>query len=61
MMFATTLIAHPVLAQDVAPPPETDPTTQKNVEKIRNSVTRIQGIGMEALGKTTQLKHYKFH
>lgn len=61
MMFATTLIAHPVLAQDVAPPPATDPTTQKNVEKIRNSVTRIQGIGMEALGKTTQLQQYKFH
>ena len=61
MMLATTLIAHPVLAQDVAPPPATDPTTQKNVEKIRNSVTRIQGIGMEALGKTTQLQQYKFH
>jgi len=61
MLLATTLIAHPALAQDVAPPPETDPTTQKNVEKIRNSVTRIQGIGMEALGKTTQLQQYKFH
>ena len=61
MMLATTLIAHPVLAQDIAPPPATDPTTQKNVEKIRNSVTRIQGIGMEALGKTTQLQQYKFH
>ncbi len=61
ILLATTLIAHPALAQDVAPPPETDPTTQKNVEKIRNSVTRIQGIGMEALGKTTQLQQYKFH
>ncbi len=61
LLLATTLIAHPALAQDVAPPPETDPTTQKNVEKIRSSVTRIQGIGMEALGKTTQLQQYKFH
>jgi hypothetical protein len=61
IFLATTLNAHPALAQDVAPPPETDPTTQKNVEKIRNSVTRIQGIGMEALGKTTQLQQYKFH
>jgi hypothetical protein len=50
------------VAQDVTPPPPvTDKTTQKDVEKIRNSVTRIQGIGMEALGKTTQLQQYKIH
>ena len=61
MMLATMLIAHPVFAQEATPPPETDPTSQKDVEKIRSSVTRIQGIGMEALGKTTQLQQYKFH
>lgn len=61
MLLATTLFAHPVFAQDATPPPATDPASQKDVEKIRNSVTRIQGIGMEALGKTTQLQQYKFH
>jgi hypothetical protein len=61
LMLAASLIGGPVLAQEVAPPPETDPATQKDVDKIRNSVTRIQGIGMEALGKTSQLQQYKFH
>jgi len=59
---SATLVSRPVLAQDATPPPPvTDPTTQKDVEKIRNSVTRIQGIGMDALGKTTQLQQYKIH
>ncbi|MFM7188115.1 MAG: hypothetical protein ACKO14_09900 [Armatimonadota bacterium] len=62
MLLSVTLVSSPVLAQDVTPPPpETDKTTQKDVEKIRNSVTRIQGIGMDALGKTTQLQQYKIH
>jgi len=61
LVLAASLIAGPVLAQEVAPPPETDPATQKDIDKIRNSVTRIQGIGMEALGKTSQLQQYKFH
>ena len=62
MLITASLLARPVIAQDVTPPPPvTDKTTQKDVDKIRNSVTRIQGIGMEALGKTTQLQQYKFH
>jgi hypothetical protein len=61
-LCSATLLSSPVVAQDVtSPPPVTDKTTQKDVEKIRNSVTRIQGIGMEALGKTTQLQQYKIH
>jgi hypothetical protein len=61
-LCSATLLSSPVVAQDVTPPPPvTDKTTQKDVEKIRNSVTRIQGIGMEALGKTTQLQQYKIH
>lgn len=62
VLFSASLLSSPVVAQDVTPPPPvTDKTTQKDVEKIRNSVTRIQGIGMEALGKTTQLQQYKIH
>lgn len=62
MLFGATLLSNPVVAQDVTPPPpDADKTTQKDVEKIRNSVTRIQGIGLEALGKTTQLQQYKIH
>ena len=62
LLFSASLLSSPVVAQDVTPPPPvTDKTTQKDVEKIRNSVTRIQGIGMEALGKTTQLQQYKIH
>jgi hypothetical protein len=61
-LCSATLLSSPVVAQYVtSPPPVTDKTTQKDVEKIRNSVTRIQGIGMEALGKTTQLQQYKIH
>ena len=61
-LCSATLLSSPVVAQDVTPPPPvTDKTTQKDVEKIRNSVTRIQGIGMDALGKTTQLQQYKIH
>ena len=62
LLVSTALLSSPAVAQDVTPPPPvTDKTTQKDVDKIRNSVTRIQGIGMEALGKTTQLQQYKFH
>ena len=62
LLFTVALLSSPAVAQDVTPPPPvTDKTTQKDVDKIRNSVTRIQGIGMEALGKTTQLQQYKFH
>ena len=62
LLVSTTLLSSPAVDQDVTPPPPvTDKTTQKDVDKIRNSVTRIQGIGMEALGKTTQLQQYKFH
>jgi hypothetical protein len=52
MLITASLLARPVIAQDVTPPPPvTDKTTQKDVDKIRNSVTRIQGIGMEASAK----------
>lgn len=62
MLLLSSLIANPVFAQDATPPPIIDnPATQRDVEKIRNGVTRIQGIGMEALGKTTQLQQYKIH
>ena len=62
VMLVALVQSSPAMAQDVTPPPPvTDPTTQKDVEKIRNSVTRIQGIGMDALGKTTQLQQYKIH
>ena len=62
LLFTAALLSSPAVAQDVTPPPPvTDKTTQKDVDKIRNSVTRIQGIGMEALGKTTQLQQYKIH
>ena len=62
LLITAALLSSPAVAQDVTPPPQvTDKTTQKDVDKIRNSVTRIQGIGMEALGKTTQLQQYKFH